>query len=152
MALEPSAVVSTIESIVCRHTCPEEVNERALTCYAKLCERFANSGDTMTLDKLQNLVKKDSRSQRLELQLRSCEYDALISALRGVSTKSGDDGILGPASGGGVSDAVVAAAKEALSRMPVVDLSVNDAFSAAPPAAPVAPMPNDETPPVTVHA
>ena len=27
----------------------------------------------------------------------------------------------------------------------------NDAFSAAPPAALVAPMPNEETPPVTVH-
>jgi len=124
MALEPAAVVSTVEGIILRHTCPEEVKERALTCYAKLCERMSASGDVATLDKLQKLVKKDSNSQRLELQLRSCEYDALISALRGISTKkdSDDGGVLG--SSVVVSDAMVAAAKEALSRMPVVDPSV----------------------------
>jgi len=113
MALEPSVVVNTVEEIVGRLTCPEEVNERALTCYAKLCDRLANCGDTATLDKLQGLIKKDSKSQRLELQLRSCEYDALINALRGASTNPKHQ-----------TDGVVTAAKEALARMPVVDLSV----------------------------
>lgn len=134
-ALEPSAVVSIVEEVMNRHTCPLEVKARALTCFAKLRERFAEKPDSeATLEKLALLVRKHEGSQELELQLRSCEYGALIDAMRGVAVKRGENGgegteedIFGGGGGGsesGVSATVVSAAKEALARMPVVDVKL----------------------------
>ena len=64
------------------------------------------------------------------MQLRSCEYGALINALKGVSIKressNGEDDIFGGSGGGSeaVSATVMGAAKEALARMPVVDVKL----------------------------
>ncbi|KAL9189428.1 hypothetical protein ACHAXT_009103 [Thalassiosira profunda] len=132
MALEPMAVVEIVEGVMNRHTCPMEVKQRALTCFTKLRERFANTGDAATLEKLQNLVEQHAGSHSLELQLRSCEYGALINAIKGVSIKrasddGGEEDIFGGGGGGGsesVSETVVSAAKEALARMPVVDVKL----------------------------
>jgi AP-1 complex subunit gamma-1 len=125
MGNEPSSVLATLEEVINRHTCTEEAKEHALTAFTKLCERFANVGDASTLSRLQGLVKKNSKSHALELQLRSCEYDALINAMKGVKASgAGGDDIFGTNGGGGVSEGIIAAAKEALVRMPVVDLSV----------------------------
>ena len=71
------------------------------------------------------LVKKNSKSHALELQLRSCEYNALLDAMNGVTvTRETGDDVFGANDRSGVSNGVIAAAKEALGRMPVVDLSV----------------------------
>ncbi|EED88719.1 gamma subunit of tetrameric clathrin adaptor complex AP2 [Thalassiosira pseudonana CCMP1335] len=148
MALEPSAVVEIVEQVMNRPSCSLEVKQRVLTCFTKLQERFVDSGDAATLDKLQNLVKKHEGSHSLELQLRSCEYGALINAIKGVALKrasGGEDDIFGDIFGGGGTPApatqngssslsVIAPAKAE----PVqsdVDL-LSDIFSA--PAAPIA--------------
>ena len=91
MALEPAAIVDIVNEVMNRHTCPMQVKQRALTCFTKLRERFANVADAATLDKLQTLLKKYEGSQSLELQLRSCEYGALINAIKGVSVKLGSN-------------------------------------------------------------
>lgn len=129
MALDPSSVVSTIEEVITRPTCPEEVKHHSLTSFVKLSERYANSGDAATLDKLHQLLKKNSNSHKLELQLRSCEYDALVNAMKGISASTApkdNNDIFGMAEATAPTDnsAVVAAAKEALARMPVIDLEV----------------------------
>jgi AP-1 complex subunit gamma-1 len=84
------------------------------------------------LNLLQTLIKKHEVSHSLELQLRACEYDALVNATKGIKTivakPSAEADLFGvtdnSGGGGGVSASVVNAAKEALSRMPVVDLKV----------------------------
>mmetsp|Transcript_23815 Transcript_23815/g.49967 ORF Transcript_23815/g.49967 Transcript_23815/m.49967 type:complete len:1007 (-) Transcript_23815:455-3475(-) len=132
-ALDPATVVDIVEGVTNRHTCPLEVKQRALTCFAKLRERFADVADADTLDKLHKLVRKSEGSQSLELQLRSCEYGALINAITGVSVKlttaggGEEEDIFGGGGLGGttpVSDSVRSAAKEALARMPVVDIKL----------------------------
>jgi len=123
-AIDPASVVATVEEVTKRHTCPESVKERALTCFAKLSERYANTADSETLSKLQSLVQKHSKSHALELQLRSCEFDALINAMKGVSTSNEANNDIFGVGGGGLGEGVIAAAKEALVRMPVVDISV----------------------------
>lgn len=129
MALDPTAVVNVVESVVGRHSCPVDIKQRALTCFAKLSDRFSGKGDAAALQKLEQLVKKHQASRSLEMQLRSCEYDALLNAAKGIkvapSVKKEDDlfGVT-DTSGGVVSESVISAAKEALSRMPVVDLKV----------------------------
>ena len=137
MALEPGAVVDIVDEVMNRHSCPLEVKQRGLTCFTKLRERFANVADGATLEKLQTLVKKHEGSHSLEMQLRACEYGALINAIKGVSVKlpstsdngSGEEDIFGTGGGGGggtenVSETVITAAKEALARMPVVDVKL----------------------------
>ena len=131
MGLDPTSVVQAVEDVISRHSCPESVKQRALTCFAKLSDRFADKGDAAALDKLQKLVKKNQGSRSLELQLRSCEYDALLSAAKGmklapIQSNAENDlfGVTENAGGGTVSASVISAAKEALSRMPVVDLKV----------------------------
>ena len=137
MALEPGAVVDIVDEVMNRHSCPLEVKQRGLTCFTKLRERFANVADGATLEKLQTLVKKYEGSHSLEMQLRACEYGALINAIKGVSVKlpppndngSGEEDIFGTGGGGGggtenVSETVITAAKEALARMPVVDVKL----------------------------
>lgn len=127
-AIDTNSILETLEEVIGRHTCTEDIKRVALTAFTKLSERFANSGDTATLAKLQELVKKNSKSQTLELQLRSCEYDALINAMKGIKVANApaSDDIFGATAGGDetLSEAVIAAAKEALARMPVVDLRV----------------------------
>jgi AP-1 complex subunit gamma-1 len=135
MALDALSVVQAVETVINRHSCPEYIKERALTCFAKLSDRYADKGDTAALSLLQSLIKKHEVSHSLELQLRACEYEALVNAAKGIKTVvakpiSSDEpdlfGVadLGSTSGEGVSQSVINAAKEALSRMPVVDLKV----------------------------
>lgn len=127
MAIEPADVVITVENVTKKHSCPIEVKERALTCFAKLSDRFADYAETETLDKLHKLVKANRSSHSLEMQLRSCEYDALLNAAKGIKMSDGNaggDDVFGMSNGGGDMSAIKAAAKEALARMPVVDLKV----------------------------
>lgn len=126
MALDPASVVKTIEEVIARPTCTLEVKQHSLTSFVKLSERYANSGDSTTLDKLHQLLKKNSNSHKLELQLRSCEYDALVNAMKGISASAPKDNndIFGIAETPTDNSAVVAAAKEALARMPAIDLEV----------------------------
>jgi AP-1 complex subunit gamma-1 len=127
MALDPTSVVNTVEEVTKHHSCPEQVKQRALTAYVKLSERFSDKGDSAALEKLQKLLKYHEKSRSLELQLRSCEYKALMNAAKGVSAPAaaGGDDIFGVSNGGGsVSAGVVTAAKEALARMPVVDIKI----------------------------
>jgi len=130
MALDPSSVIGVVESVVARHSCPEPVKHRALTCFAKLSDRFANKGDSAALEKLQKLLKKNQSSHSLEMQLRSCEYDALLNAAKGLrpppSKVPAQDDLFGvtDSTGGPVAETVIAAAKEALSRMPVADIKL----------------------------
>jgi len=124
-ALDPMTIVTTIEQVTKRHACPEYVKQRALTAYVKLTERLS---DPAALDKLEKLIAKEKTSRSLELQLRSCEYDALINAAKGVApaTQSSNDDIFGVSNGdaGAVSSGVMTAAKDALARMPVVDMKI----------------------------
>ena len=128
MELDPMTVVKSVENVINRHSCPEYIKQRALTCFAKLTDRFSDKGDAAALDLLQKLVKKHEVSHSLELQLRSCEYNALLNASKGIKTApkpSTEPDLFGAAdTGGAVSASVINAAKEALSRMPVVDLKV----------------------------
>jgi len=114
MGLEPGKVVQTVEEVTRRLSCPVDVEELALTSFAKLSERYATVADAPTLKKLSDLVGKYKGSTSLELQLRSCEYGALLGSGKGAadelfSTEKKED---------------MAVAKEALARMPVVDLKV----------------------------
>lgn len=144
-ALDPLSVVQAVETVINRHSCPEYVKERALTCFAKLSDRFVDTGDSAALQLLQKLIKKYEGSYSLELQLRSCEYHALVNATKGikvaVAKPSNEPDLFGVAENGGgedgVSASVVNASKEALSRMPVVDLKVlakrrEESFHSAP--------------------
>ena len=129
MALDPMSVVEAVESVTKRHSCPDVVKERALTAYVKLSNRFASSGDASTLNKLQELLQKHRGSRSLELQVRSCEYTAIVNATKGIAASapiSSDDifGVSNGDSGGAISNGVSKAAKDALSRMPVVDIKV----------------------------
>lgn len=129
MALDPSSVVGVIESVIARHSCPEPVKHRALTCFAKLSDRFSDKGDTAALERLQKLLKKHQKSHSLEMQLRSCEYDALLSAAKGVRPPpkpAAQDDLFGVTESAGtpVGETVISAAKEALSRMPVADIKL----------------------------
>eukprot|EP00541_Cyclophora_tenuis_P003287 CAMPEP_0116550904 /NCGR_PEP_ID=MMETSP0397-20121206/5675_1 /TAXON_ID=216820 /ORGANISM="Cyclophora tenuis, Strain ECT3854" /LENGTH=514 /DNA_ID=CAMNT_0004075765 /DNA_START=265 /DNA_END=1809 /DNA_ORIENTATION=- len=127
MALDSASIVGTVEDVTMRHSCPEDVKQRALTCFAKLSDRFSGIGDEETISKLQKLVQKNKAAVSLEMQLRSCEYDALLNAAKGISppSASASDDIFGVTNGGGtVAPGVTSAAKEALARMPVVDLKV----------------------------
>jgi len=110
MALEPSSIIKTVEDASKQRRCPEIVIQRAITCFAKLHERFADSGDTASIAKLVKLVQKYRSSHSLELQLRSCELGALIAG-------SGGDSLIGNAGS-------MSAAKEVLARMPVVDSKI----------------------------
>jgi AP-1 complex subunit gamma-1 len=130
MGLDPTSVVQAVENPIVRHSCPESVKQRALTCFAKLSDRFADKGDAFALDKLEKLLKQNQGSHSLELQLRSCEYDALMKAAKGIKLTpiqtSAETDLFGvtESTDGTVSASVISAAKEALSRMPVVDLKV----------------------------
>eukprot|EP00978_Attheya_sp_CCMP212_P021803 scaffold64098_cov53-Attheya_sp.AAC.4 len=124
MSNEPSEVVDTVEEVTKRHSCPENVKEAALTCFTKLTDRFSGVADSATLDRLHSLVKAYKGSYSLELQLRSCEYTALLNAVKGLSMPKEGDDVFATTEGGTVSDVVSKAAKEALARMPVVDLKV----------------------------
>jgi len=119
----------------------DETKERILTCCAKLREQFADTADAVTLTRLETLVEKYEESHSLELQLRSIEYGRLLNAIKGVSVKRtppvnkggvveeedifgvGGDGA-GSSSSEIVSETVKTAAKEALARMPVVDVKL----------------------------
>ncbi|KAL7576215.1 hypothetical protein ACA910_013698 [Epithemia clementina (nom. ined.)] len=171
MALEPLAIVDTIARVTKRVSCPEYIKERALTAYAKIHHRFLELKDSnpsipMALQKLQTLLQNEGGSKSLELQLRACEYNALVHASQGLplpkvirptateSDKENDsksimetdlfgvmDSTTAMTNGGGGTNAppssgVIAAAREALARMPVVDAKIlqkrlmsNDEFS-----------------------
>ena len=149
MALEPMTIVNSVESVTKRHSCPQSVKEVALTCYAKLSDRFVTKADPATLERLHKLVQKHEGSHSLELQVRSCEYDALLNAAKGIRMppRSEEADIFGVSNDAAVSAAVRAAAKEALSRMPVVDIKVmqrkqaEDAFGDSSMPAAAAPAP-----------
>lgn len=135
-ALEPITIVNTLEEVTKRHACPEFVRERVLTAYVKLSQRF--SSDAMASAKLEALLQKEQSSPSLELQLRSCEYSALMHAAKGKAlpkitvpkTDPTEDlfgmtaGDTSTPNGDTISPAVMSAAKEALARMPVVDIKI----------------------------
>jgi len=136
-ALEPCTIVDIVKAVMDRTTIQEETKERTLTCFAKLRERFADTADAVTLTRLQTLVEKYEGSHSLELQLRSIEYGRLLNAIKGVSVKRApvnkvdqeEDlfGVGGDGAGSSseiVSETVKTAAKEALARMPVVDVKL----------------------------
>lgn len=160
--LDPMSVVEAVEDVSKKHGCPERVQQRALTAFVKLSNRFTSTGDEAALGKLQRLLQQHQGSRSLELQLRSCEYNALINASRGIATAkpaSSDDDIFGVSNGDSaetVSAGVTSAAKEALSKMPVVDIKIlqkrlsthdfsgeGNLMPRAPRAAPLAPQSND---------
>jgi len=137
MALEPYAVVEAVEQVTSRHTCPDFVKQRALTAYVKLSQRLAS--DPSAGSKLETLLAKHQTSQSLELQLRSCEYNALLHATKGMrlppirnSKPASDEPDLFDIGNDSqmnhdsqpVTEGVQNAAREALARMPVVDLKV----------------------------
>lgn len=122
MPLVPVNIVTTVEDITKYHNCPEEVRLRALTCFAKLSERFSELGNGESVQQLlKELLSKYNSSGSLELQLRSCEFGALIGGGGKGSTSDGgmlDLGVTGDSS------TFASAAKEALAKMPVVDISI----------------------------
>ena len=131
--MEPMAIVDEIERVTTRHGCPERVRQRALTAYVKLHHRFASTGDVTAKNKLQQLIQKHQGSRSLELQVRSCEFNALVNATKGVLTAKPvvikSDDLFGMDNGnsdssGTVSANVISAANEALTRMPVVDIKI----------------------------
>lgn len=154
MQLDPLSIVNTIETVTKRRSCPDYIKERALTAYAKLFRRFGSGSaasslptTSAALTKLEALLKKYSNCASLELQLRSCEYQALISASQGkkppkitvVTTPAPESNSLeadlfgvgadlpnGSSSANDMplSSNVIAAAQEALARMPVVDARI----------------------------
>lgn len=139
MQLEPLNVVETIEQVTKRASCPDYIKARAMTAYAKLNHRFEGKADQATTSKLESLLRGEAASRSLELQLRACEYNALISASKGKklppirkpteTASSTEVDLFGPpdatdADNGSVSEGIMAAAKEALSRMPVVDVKL----------------------------
>lgn len=129
-ALQPLDVVLTLERISERRGCAEHIKQRALTAYAKLSQRFASSGDVAALSKLDSLLTQHTSSRSLELQLRSCEYMALIHAAKGIApapvVTNNDDifGVTTSSSSATVTPSVMQAAQDAIARMPVVDLKV----------------------------
>jgi len=129
-ALDPAEVVVIVEEVTGHHAASPEVRARALTCYAKLRERFANAGDAGTLDWLGDLVRRHESSRDLDLQLRSCEYGALLNAAQGVARKRAnkedaeEEDIFGGSCESSVSATIVGAAKEALAQMPAVDVKL----------------------------
>ena len=179
MQLEPLSIVDTIAHVTKRMSCPEYIKERALTAYAKLNHRFLEKkeagligGVDDALERLQTLLQKEGSNRSLEMQLRACEYRALVHASQGlalpkipkpqppVDDDNKDDngnttttnntteadlfGVMTetPMTNGDASSApppssgVISAAKEALSRMPIVDAKIlqkrlmsNDEFS-----------------------
>lgn len=92
MALDPLAIVETIARVTKRASCPEYIKERALTAYAKLNHRFLElqQKDSTRVDianalrRLQILLQKEGTNKSLELQLRACEYNALVHASQGL--------------------------------------------------------------------
>ena len=121
------------------HTYPLEVNARALNCFEKMLARFVTgntAADAATMEKMSTLVRKHEGSPELELQLRSCEYGALVDATQGVTNKrdengngGGEEDIFEAGAGMGgsesnVSATVIGATKEALARIPVVDVKL----------------------------
>jgi AP-1 complex subunit gamma-1 len=126
LGLDPSSVVRIVEQVITRNSCPLEIKERCLTCLAKLSDRYANDSDTAALQKIEEILRNNKRSHTLEIQLRACEYDALLMASKGIlptTTKTGED-LFGTAENSTVSPTVMNAAKDALARMPIVDISV----------------------------
>jgi AP-1 complex subunit gamma-1 len=132
-AMEPMEIVKAVEQLTKRHACPDFVKQRVLTAYVKLSQRLSH--DPMASERLQKLLQKDQTSRSLEVQVRSCEYNALLHATKGqklprlsqpkASTDADLFGVTAESSvGEGVSEGVVAAAKEALARMPVVDIKI----------------------------
>ena len=111
-ASNPVEIVDTVEQVTKRHTCPPSVKQVALTCYVKLSQRFNDSAGASLSHRLATLIKAHQGSHSLELQIRACEYAALMQAAAGDPF------------GGNASGNTTSAAKEALARMPVVDLTV----------------------------
>jgi AP-1 complex subunit gamma-1 len=132
-SMDPIAIVDVVESVTDRHGCSERVRQRALTAYVKLHHRFANTGDVAATSKLQRLLQKHQGSRSLELQVRSCEFNALLNATKGLITAKPveikNDDLFGLDNGssdsaGTVSANVISAANEAITRMPVVDIKI----------------------------
>lgn len=126
MALDASTVVETVETVMKRHSCPESIQNVCLTAFVKLGNRYAN--DPVASSKIQTILQQHRGSRSIELQVRSCEYNTLLNAAKGIATAApppSDDifGVSEP-SGGAVGEGVKSAAKEALSRMPVVDIKI----------------------------
>jgi len=100
-ALTATEVVTIVENVTKRKSCPEAVIEFGLTCFVKLSERLANVPDSAEIaGRLKLLIQTRQTSYSLEMQIRSCEYSMLL------------DGT------------AVAGARKALARMPMVDATL----------------------------
>jgi AP-1 complex subunit gamma-1 len=146
MALDPTSIINIVEQVTKRHSCQEFIKQRALTAYVKLTQRFAGTGDVSALNLLQKLLDKNKTSHSLELQLRSVEFASVVYASKGLLppkvekpkpvaaepaeqdlfglTDAMDDTATSSSTNGTVSAGVQNAAKEALTRMPAVDIKV----------------------------
>jgi AP-1 complex subunit gamma-1 len=79
-ALDPLDVIKLVDDITRHVLCSNNLKQRALTCFAKLTDRFSNC-DPAVVTKLKLLIKKFEGSMSLELQLRSCEYSVLVGGV-----------------------------------------------------------------------
>jgi len=121
-ALDPSSIVDIVENVTKRQvtTFSDSVlHQVVLTCYAKLTERLASEKSSPHLfERLTRLLQKHSTSHSLELQLRACEYGALLAPSAAVTDPFGTKENIESSTN------FAATAKEALARMPVVDMEV----------------------------
>jgi|NOAtaT_6_FD_contig_81_2470830_length_3090_multi_3_in_0_out_0_1 AP-1 complex subunit gamma-1 len=115
-ALQPSAIVDIVERVTKAPTASihdNALHQVVLTCYAKLTERLASTESSPALlERLTNLLHKHSTSHSLELQIRACEYSALL--------QHSPPGVADPFT----SKVSLTTSKEALARMPVVDMDL----------------------------
>lgn len=122
-ALEPSAIVDIVERVTKRPAASiqdNSLNQVVLTCYAKLTERIASKESSPALfERLTHLLQKHSTSHSLELQIRACEYSALLQP-----SSAGAVDPFGVKENIGSAANFTATAKEALARMPVVDMDL----------------------------
>ena len=77
-ASDPLTIIDLVNKCATRVIANESIKARALTCFAKLTERFKGC-DPAVIAKLKSLIKNYDSSMSLELQLRSCEYGVLVN-------------------------------------------------------------------------
>jgi AP-1 complex subunit gamma-1 len=116
-ALQPSVIVDIVERVTKRPATSIQDNslhQVVLTCYAKLTDRLASKESSPALfERLTQLLQSHSTSHSLELQIRACEYSTLLQ-------QSPAGGVVDPFT----NKVSPTTSREALARMPVVDLDL----------------------------